>query len=100
MLDAIGLDNVTPAKFSEAVENDTDVAPAVLMQTLDLFRAGRVKVLVYNAQSGGPQTRTVVEAAKKHGVPAVPVTETLPRGASYLDWMTANLAAIGKALGD
>ena len=98
LLDAIGLRNVTPEKFSEAIENDTDVAPAVLKQTLDLYRGGRVKLLVYNAQTSGPQTQAVVDAARKNGVAAVPVTETLPPGETYLEWMTANLDAIGKAL--
>jgi zinc/manganese transport system substrate-binding protein len=100
LLDAIGLDNVTPEKFSEAVENDSDVAPAVLMQTLDLFRDRKVELLVYNEQAGGPQTQSVVDAAKKNGAQIVPVTETLPGGKNYLEWMTANLDAIGKALGD
>lgn len=98
LLDAIGLRNVTPDKFSEAIENDTDVAPAVLKQTLDLYRGGRVKLLVYNAQTGGPQTQAVVDAARKNGVAVVPVTETLPPGETYLEWMAANLDAIGKAL--
>jgi zinc/manganese transport system substrate-binding protein len=100
MLDAIGLKNVTPAKFSEAIENDTDVAPTVLKQTLDLYSSGQVKLLAYNAQTTGAQTQAVLNAAKANGVAVVPVTETLPSGKNYIEWMTANLDAIGKALGD
>ena len=43
---------------------------------------------------------SALDAAKKNGVAVVPVTETLPQGQNYIQWMTANLAAIGKALGD
>ena len=100
MLDAIGLKNVTPEKFSEAIENDTDVAPTVLKQTLDLYSSGRVKLLAYNEQTTGPQTEAVLKAAKQNNVAVVPVTETLPTGKNYIEWMTANLDAIGSALGD
>ncbi|MFC4243929.1 metal ABC transporter solute-binding protein, Zn/Mn family [Gryllotalpicola reticulitermitis] len=98
MLDAIGLTNVTPQKFSEAIENDTDVAPTVLEQTLDLYKSGKVKLIAYNEQTTGAQTALVLAAAKKNGVAVVPVTETLPAGTNYIGWMTANLDAIAKAL--
>ena len=98
MLNAIGLVNKTPAKFSEAIENDTDVAPSVLQQTLDLFSSHSVALLAYNEQTTGAQTQKVLDAAKSNGVPVVPVTETLPTGKTYLTWMRANLDAIGAAL--
>ncbi|WP_344791735.1 metal ABC transporter solute-binding protein, Zn/Mn family [Gryllotalpicola daejeonensis] len=100
MLDAIGLKNLTPENFSEAIEEDTDVAPAVLKQTLDLYASGKVKLLAYNEQTTGPQTEDVLNAAKQNNVAVVPVTETLPAGKNYIEWMTANLDAIGAALGD
>jgi len=98
LLDASGLVNKTPEKFSEAVEEGTDVSPLVLQQTLRLFSDHTVKVLVYNEQTSGPQTEQVLAAAKKAGVAIVPVTETLPTGKTYISWMTANLAAVSAAL--
>jgi zinc/manganese transport system substrate-binding protein len=98
LLDACGLVNRTPAAFSEAVEDGTDVPARVLAQTLDLFTARQVDVLVYNAQTTGPQTTKVLAAARAAGIPTVPVTETLPADMTYLSWMTANLAAIRHAL--
>jgi len=98
MLDAIGLDNKTPKSFSEAIEEGTDVSPAVLKETLDLFSGGSVKLLAYNEQTSGPETEKVLAAAKTAGVAIVPVTETLPSGKDYISWMTANLDAIAKAL--
>ena len=99
LLDAAGLDNVTPGEFSEAIENETDVPAAVMDQTLKLFTGKQVKVLVYNEQTSGPQTEQVVDAAKANGIPAVPVTETLPDGQDYLSWMQANIQALSQALG-
>lgn len=98
MLEAIGLDNKTPAEFSEAIEEDTDVAPKVLQQTLALFTERKVKLLAYNEQTTGPQTEAVLQAAQENKIPVVPVTETLPSGKNYVTWMAANLAAIEAAL--
>lgn len=99
LLEACGLDNKTPEAFSEAIEEERDVAPAVLRQTLALFSGRQVKLLAYNAQTTGPQTEQVLAAAKAGGVAVVPVTETLPEGQDYLDWMGANLDAVERALG-
>lgn len=99
MLSAVGLMNVTPSDFSEAIEEGTDVSPAVLADTLALFSSGAAHLLVYNAQTEGAETTAVLSAAKAAGVPVVPVTETLPTGKSYLQWMSDNLDAIGSALG-
>ncbi|MGD8193678.1 metal ABC transporter substrate-binding protein [Herbiconiux sp. P18] len=99
LLDAAGLKNLTPDEFSEAIEEDTDVPPTVLQDTLALFDDKSVKVLVYNEQTEGPQTEAVLDAAKKNDIPVVPVTETLPDGDDYIGWMTANLDAVSAALG-
>lgn len=99
LLDAMGLVNKTPGEFSEAIEEDTDVAPAVQRETLKLYSDHVVKLLAYNEQTTGPQTEAVLKAAKDNGIPVVPVTETLPSGEDYVSWMTKNVAAIGAALG-
>ncbi|GAB2475059.1 TroA family protein [Jatrophihabitans fulvus] len=98
MLTACGLVNRTPAAFSEAVEEGDDVPVSVLNATLNLFRDKKVKLLAYNEQTSGPVTSRVEAAAKASGVAVVPVTETLPAGKDYLQWMRANLTAIGTAL--
>lgn len=98
LLQAAGLINKTPKAFSKAIEDSTDVAPAVLKQTLDLFDSGQVKLLAYNAQTSGPQTEQVLAAAQKNQIAVVPVTETLPAKESYLTWMSDNLQAISSAL--
>ena len=99
LLQACGLVNRTPAQFSEAVEEGTDVAPRVLQQTLALFSTHQVRALVRNEQTVDVATTRVSHAAKAAGIPVVGVTETLPPGQSYLSWMSANVTALEKALG-
>lgn len=99
LLDAAGLKNLTPDEFSEAIEEDTDVPPAVLKETMGLFDTKSVKLLAYNEQTTGPQTEAVLAAAKQNGIAVVPVTETLPAGKDYLTWMQDNVSAVSQALG-
>jgi zinc/manganese transport system substrate-binding protein len=98
MLEACGMVNKTPAEFSEAIEEGTDVPASVLAETLNLFTQKKVAVLAYNEQTSGPETEKVLAAAKANGVAVVPVTETLPAGKDYLTWMSGNLSAIQTAL--
>ena len=100
LLEAAGLVNKTPEEFSEAIEGDTDVPPAVLKDTEDLFDTRQVRLLAYNAQTTGPQTEAILAAAKRNNIPVVPVTETLPPRQTYLSWMQANLQAVSIALND
>ena len=98
MTEGSGLVNKTPVEFSEAIEEGDDVSPRVLQETLALYSDKQVKALVYNAQTSGPQTEKVENAAKAAGIAVVPVTETLPEGKDYLGWMTSNVDALASAL--
>ena len=99
VLAALGMKVVTPIAFSEAIEQGTDAPAQVLEQTLATLTSGEAKVLVYNVQTSGPQTDAVLAAAKKAGIPAVPVSETLPSGFDYVTWQRGVLATIAQALG-
>ena len=100
LLEAAGLVNKTPERFSEAIEEDTDVSPAVLKETENLFDTKQVKLLAYNPQTTSPQTEAILAAAKRNNIPVVPMTETLPPGQTYLSWMQSNLQAVSTALND
>ena len=99
LFDAMGLVNVTPDDFSEAIEEGDDVSPAALNETLKLFSDGQVDLLAYNEQTSSPETEQVEEAARDAGVAVVPVTELLPEGEDYVSWQQANIDAISAALG-
>jgi zinc/manganese transport system substrate-binding protein len=98
LLEAAGLENRTPEQFSAAIEEGGEVPPRVLRDTLALVAGKKVKALVVNAQTSGPETEQVEKTAKEAGVPVVPVTETLPEGTDYISWMDGNIAALRKAL--
>ena len=98
LLEAIGLENLTPGDFSEAIEEGNDVPPLALEETLDLLTNGSVRVLAYNSQTASPETERVRQAAEAAGIPVVEFTETLPEGAGYVSWMSDNLDALSAAL--
>ena len=100
LLEAMGLVNHTPGAFSEAVEDDTDAPPAVLRDTIRLFTAGEVELLVYNPQTSGPQTEAVLGAADDAGVPSVAAGELIPEGEGYLTWQRGLIAELAAGLGD
>jgi zinc/manganese transport system substrate-binding protein len=98
LFDAMGLENVTPSDFSEAIEEGDDVSPAALNETLQLFTNGTVDLLAYNEQTSSPETEQVEKAATDAGVAIVPVTELLPTGDDYVSWQQSNIDAITAAL--
>jgi zinc/manganese transport system substrate-binding protein len=98
LVEAAGLDNVTPADFSEAIEEGIDVSPSELSGTLALFTERRVKLLIYNDQSASGQTEQVLAAAQRSDVPVLPVGETLPEGQHYQQWLGGIVDALAADL--
>lgn len=94
LLKDLGFINKTPKAFSDAIENETDVAPSVMKESLDLINGGQIKYLVINAQTENAQTEQIVNAAKKAGVRAVVLSEVLPKGIGYVEWMGNNLISL------
>lgn len=95
---ALGLRDLTPPAFSEAIEEGDDVSVAVLAETLDLFADGAVDALIYNEQTTGPTTEQVEDAAEAADVAVVGVTETLPDGETYQSWMRSTIDRIADAV--
>lgn len=95
---AAGLENATPAAFSEAVEEGQDVPPATLLEAVRILTSGEVRVLIVNAQTGGAETDEVVARAKGAGISVLEFTELVPDGDTYLTWMQANVAALADTL--
>ena len=95
---AAGFTDVTPEGFAESVEEGTDVAPAVLLQALDVIGSGQVTALLTNAQTGGSETQRVETAAKDAGIPVVAFTELLEDGSSYSEWMSDAIKSLAAAV--
>ncbi|MGH3745317.1 MAG: metal ABC transporter solute-binding protein, Zn/Mn family, partial [Mycobacteriales bacterium] len=62
--------------------------------------AGRkIEVYVVNSQNSTPDVQAQVDAARAHGIPVVPLTETLtPAGATFQQWQVRQLTALRSAL--
>jgi zinc/manganese transport system substrate-binding protein len=95
---AAGLTDLTPEGFAESVEEGSDVAPATLLEALDIIESGDVKVLLTNAQTGGAETERVEQAAKDAGIPVVAFSELLEDGSSYSEWMHDAIQSLADAL--
>jgi zinc/manganese transport system substrate-binding protein len=98
LLTDMGIKVITPTTFSKAIEEGTGVPVLVMQQVEQQISGHQIKALVYNAQTSGPETTKVLSVASSSGVPAVPVTETIPAGMTYLSWMTSQVNAIIKAV--
>ncbi|GAA3026101.1 metal ABC transporter solute-binding protein, Zn/Mn family [Actinokineospora globicatena] len=99
LLRTAGLDDVTPAEFAEAVEEESDPSAAAVADAEALVTGKQVVALVYNSQTEIPVTKRLKEQAGAAGVPVVGVTETLPPGVTgYLDWMTKQVDALAGAV--
>ncbi|MGY2007361.1 metal ABC transporter solute-binding protein, Zn/Mn family [Nocardia gipuzkoensis] len=99
LLVAAGADDLTPHEFQEAIEQETDPAPAAVAATQDLLSGKRVRALIYNVQTEDKITKDLRGTAQNAGVTIVEVTETLPEGQDYIQWQTKNAQALAAALG-
>lgn len=94
LMEDLGFVNKTPEEFSEAIENETDVPPSVMKESLDLIKNGEIKYLVINAQTENSQVQLIIDAASEAGVRAVVLSEILPSEMSYVEWMGRNLVTL------
>lgn len=94
MLADLGIDDLTPATFRNAVEQEQDASPAVMQQMQDLLANHKISVLIVNRQTTSSQTKQLVTWARKGQVPVLNWSELLPANTTYLEWMSQNLTQI------
>jgi zinc/manganese transport system substrate-binding protein len=98
LLQAMGVDNLTPFSLQADIMNGTDPSPQGISNQDALFsRSPRQSVRAQPAshRSADRDLRTDAQQAK---IPVVGVYETMPTGYSYQSWMLAELEAIEKAV--
>ncbi|QSN61789.1 metal ABC transporter solute-binding protein [Caballeronia sp. M1242] len=95
--DAIGFE-MRNQRFQTAAMNETEPSPADIAAFEKDLRERRVHVLIYNSQATGALTRRLLGIAKDGHVPSISVTETLPAGKTYQQWMETQLDALAGAL--
>ncbi|MBV8578665.1 MAG: zinc ABC transporter substrate-binding protein [Acetobacteraceae bacterium] len=99
LLQAMGIDNLTPFVFQADIMNGTDPSPQNVALENGFFSQRKVKVFAYNQQVTGALTKSFLETSRKAGIPVVGVYETMPTpGYTYQTWMMAEVAALEKAL--
>jgi zinc/manganese transport system substrate-binding protein len=100
LLQAAGLEVVSPPGFAAAIENGNDPSPGDTARMFRLITGHKAKALLYNAQATSPVTQQVRALAQRSGVPVIPVTETMPPAyRSYQAWQLAQAKALLNALG-
>ncbi len=100
MLEAAGIENLTPFGMQADIMNGTDPAPQDVTLQEALFSGHRVKVFVHNQQVTSSLTEAFVADAKRYGIPVVGVYETMPTpGYDYQSWMLAEVRALERAVG-
>ncbi len=98
LLEELGLENITPESFSQAIEEELDVSPADLLEIQNLISTNSVDLFVVNIQTGSVQIDSLVELAESSGVAVIQVSELLPEGLGYLAWMEQNISVVEAGL--
>ena len=99
LADALGLDLLTPASFLNAVSEGGEPSAADKATCDEQIKQHQIDVYVFNSQNSTPDVRAQVDAAKRAGIPVVPITETLtPPTASFQDWQADQLQRLQTAL--
>ncbi|MGO8687284.1 MAG: metal ABC transporter solute-binding protein, Zn/Mn family [Candidatus Dormibacteria bacterium] len=101
MLQAAGLDDVTPWPFQADVMNGVDPSAQDTSLEEGFFTQHTIKVFFYNQQVTDSLTVSLLALAQSNGIPVVGVYETMPTpGYDYQSWMVAEVTAAQHALAD
>lgn len=99
MAQAIGL-TMRNQRFQLATMNDTEPTAHDLAEFERDLKEHRVKALIDNAQVSRLLTTRLRDLAAASKIPVVAVTETMPAGTHFQDWVLSELDALDKALGE
>ena len=95
----LGLNVLTPPEFQKAIAEGNDPPASAVITAENQITKRQIKVLIFNEQTVTPITTRLDNDAKSNNIPTVPVTETMPSGKTYQNWMLDQLNALEQALG-
>lgn len=98
LLEELELTNVTPKAFAQAIEEEIDISPKVLLEVQNLLNSKQAELFVVNIQTGSSQVDALIETARVNGIPVVELSELLPQGISYFEWMSENILLLESGL--
>lgn len=73
--------------FAKAIEDGNDPSPADIAKMQADIRQRKIAFLVVNTQESDSIVDNMAKLARKHNVPILKVTESLPAGLNYKQWM-------------
>lgn len=94
----MGLNVLTPFEFQKAIAEGNDPPANTVVIANNQITQRLIKVLIYNEQTITPITTNLQNAARQQHIPIVGVTETMPPGKTYQQWMLDQLTALEQAL--
>jgi zinc/manganese transport system substrate-binding protein len=97
MAAALGL-KMRNEKFQLAIMNDTEPSARDVAAFERDLKEHKARVMFYNKQASDKIVLHLVDLARAAKVPVVGITETIPPGMSFQDWMMSELNDTEKAL--
>ena len=85
-------------KFQLAIMNDTEPAARDVAAFESDLKEHRVRAMFYNKQASDKIVQQLVALARANKVPVVGVTELVPPGMTFQQWMLGELNDTEKAL--
>jgi zinc/manganese transport system substrate-binding protein len=92
MLDAEG-------DFQKATQDANDPPAFAVAKFRNQLNSGAAKFLMFNNQAVTPMSQQMQGLAQANNIPVVGMSETMPPGMNYQQWMTSQLQAALQALG-
>lgn len=89
---------VNNQKFEQAVENGTDPTPSIIAKMHQGIKNKQIAFFVLNTQTDSKLVNNLVSLSEKNDIPILKVTETLPKGKTYKEWMLSQYRAMNKIL--
>jgi zinc/manganese transport system substrate-binding protein len=99
LLTSMGFNDVTPAPFTRAIEEEREVPPLALKEVQDKITYALINFLALNPATVTAQTEALKTFAIANGVAVLEFGELPPENTGYIDWMTANVVQVRKLAG-
>jgi zinc/manganese transport system substrate-binding protein len=94
LLTSMGFNDVTPASFTRAIEEEREVPPLALKDVQDKITYALINFLALNSATVTAQTEALRDLAVSNGVAVLEFGELPPANTTYIDWMTANVVQV------
>lgn len=82
--------------FAKATEDGTDPSYSDIKDLQTAIKNHEIAFFVENIQTDSKTVNNIVNLCKENNVPVVKVTETLPSGKNYIQWMTSEYKQVLK----